>query len=185
MADIEFFKHQRLIVLRNRGRIDPERIEEYIAFDGYEAVGKALDVHDARRRSSPRSRRPGSAAGAARVSRRAASGSSAGEQPATPKYIICNGDEGDPGAFMDRSVLEADPHAVLEGMVIGAKAIGAARGFIYIRDEYPLAVSRIGIALDQARALGCSARTSSARDSISTSRSCAAPGPSSRARRRP
>jgi len=74
------------------------------------------------------------------------------EQTASPKYLICNGDEGDPGAFMDRSVLEADPHAVIEGMIIGAKAIGAARGFIYIRDEYPLAVSRVGIALEQARA---------------------------------
>jgi NADH:ubiquinone oxidoreductase subunit F (NADH-binding)/(2Fe-2S) ferredoxin/Pyruvate/2-oxoacid:ferredoxin oxidoreductase delta subunit len=153
MADIEFFKHQRLVVLRNRGRIDPERIEEYIAYDGYEGAAKAL----------------GSMAPEEIVAEITASGlrgrGGAGfptgrkwglcrEQPATPKYLICNGDEGDPGAFMDRSVLEADPHAVIEGMIIGAKAIGAARGFIYIRDEYPLAVSRVGIALEQARALG-------------------------------
>ncbi|MGZ7065801.1 MAG: NADH-ubiquinone oxidoreductase-F iron-sulfur binding region domain-containing protein, partial [Candidatus Aminicenantales bacterium] len=73
---------------------------------------------------------------------------------ATPKYLICNGDEGDPGAFMDRSVLEADPHAIIEGMVIGAKAIGAGKGFVYIRDEYPLAVKRMGIAIGRARDLG-------------------------------
>ncbi|HSA94442.1 MAG TPA: NADH-quinone oxidoreductase subunit NuoF [Acidobacteriota bacterium] len=153
MADIEFFKHQRLIVLRNRGRIDPERIEEYIAAEGYEAAAKALG------RMAPEEIIAEVAASGLRG--RGGAGFPTGRkwelcrrQPATPKYIICNGDEGDPGAFMDRSVLEADPHAVVEGMIIGAKAIGAAHGFVYIRDEYPLAVSRVAIALDQARALG-------------------------------
>jgi NADH:ubiquinone oxidoreductase subunit F (NADH-binding)/(2Fe-2S) ferredoxin/Pyruvate/2-oxoacid:ferredoxin oxidoreductase delta subunit len=153
MADIEFFKHQRLIVLRNRGRIDPERIEEYIAYDGYEGAAKALG------RMTPEE--IVAEVGAAGLRGRGGAGFPTARkwdlcrrQPATPRYLICNGDEGDPGAFMDRSVLEADPHAVVEGMIIGAKAVGAARGFIYIRDEYPLAVSRVGIALEQARALG-------------------------------
>jgi NADH:ubiquinone oxidoreductase subunit F (NADH-binding)/(2Fe-2S) ferredoxin/NAD-dependent dihydropyrimidine dehydrogenase PreA subunit len=153
MADIEFFKHQRLIVLRNRGRIDPERIEEYIAYDGYEAAAKALGSLTAEEIVAE--------IGASGLRGRGGAGFPTGRkwdlcrrQPASPKYLICNGDEGDPGAFMDRSVLEADPHAVLEGMIIGAKAIGAARGFIYIRDEYPLAVQRVGIALRQARERG-------------------------------
>jgi NADH:ubiquinone oxidoreductase subunit F (NADH-binding)/(2Fe-2S) ferredoxin/Pyruvate/2-oxoacid:ferredoxin oxidoreductase delta subunit len=153
MADIEFFKHQRLIVLRNRGRIDPEKIEEYIAYDGYEGAAKALG-----RMTPDEIVAEISAAG---LRGRGGAGFPTGrkwalcrKEPATPKYLICNGDEGDPGAFMDRSVLEADPHAVIEGMIIGAKAIGAAKGFVYIRDEYPLAVSRMGIALAQARDMG-------------------------------
>ncbi len=153
MKDIEFFKHQRLIVLRNRGRIDPELIEEYIAYDGYVAAAKALgdmtpEAIVAEISASGLRGRGGAGFPTGRkwdLCRR---------QPATPKYLICNGDEGDPGAFMDRSVLEADPHAVVEGMIIGAKAIGASRGFIYIRDEYPLAVKRVGIALRQARERG-------------------------------
>jgi NADH:ubiquinone oxidoreductase subunit F (NADH-binding)/(2Fe-2S) ferredoxin/Pyruvate/2-oxoacid:ferredoxin oxidoreductase delta subunit len=153
MADIEFFKHQRLIVLRNRGRIDPEKVEEYIAYDGYEGAAKAL--------GSMTPEEIVAEVSAAGLRGRGGAGFPTGRkwdlcrrQPASPKYLICNGDEGDPGAFMDRSVLEADPHAVLEGMIIGAKAIGAARGFIYIRDEYPLAVSRVNIALGQARKMG-------------------------------
>ncbi|MGZ5514731.1 MAG: NADH-ubiquinone oxidoreductase-F iron-sulfur binding region domain-containing protein [Candidatus Aminicenantales bacterium] len=153
MADIEFFKHQRLIVLRNRGRLDPEKIEEYIAYDGYEAAAKALA------RMTPEE--IVAEVSAAGLRGRGGAGFPTGRkwdlcrrEPSAPKYLICNGDEGDPGAFMDRSVLEADPHAVLEGMIIGAKATGASRGFIYIRDEYPLAVSRIGIALRQAREMG-------------------------------
>jgi len=153
MKDIEFFKHQRLIVLRNRGRIDPEKIEEYIAFDGYEAMAKALtgmkpqEIIDEILFSGLRGR---GGAGFPTGKKWAA----CAKEKATPKYLICNGDEGDPGAFMDRSVLEADPHSVLEGMVIGAKAIGAARGFIYIRHEYPLALKRMQIAIDQARENG-------------------------------
>jgi NADH:ubiquinone oxidoreductase subunit F (NADH-binding)/(2Fe-2S) ferredoxin/NAD-dependent dihydropyrimidine dehydrogenase PreA subunit len=153
MKDIEFFKHQRLIVLRNRGRIDPEKIEEYIAFDGYEAMGKALtgmtpqEIIDEILFSGLRGR---GGAGFPTGKKWAA----CAKEKATPKYLICNGDEGDPGAFMDRSVLEADPHAVLEGMVIGAKAIGASKGFIYIRHEYPLALKRMEIAIAQAQENG-------------------------------
>ena len=153
MKDIEFFKHQRLIVLRNRGRIDPEKIDEYIAFDGYEAMGKALakmtpETILAEITGSGLRGRGG--AGFPTGKKWAA----CANEKKTPKYIICNGDEGDPGAFMDRSVLEADPHAVLEGMVIGARAIGAEKGFIYIRHEYPLAIKRVEIALRQAREYG-------------------------------
>jgi NADH-quinone oxidoreductase subunit F len=153
MADIEFFKHQKLIVLRNRGRIDPEKVEEYIAYDGYEAMAKALTEMTADEITAEVS--------SSGLRGRGGAGFPTGKKWAlcrqagtSPKYLICNGDEGDPGAFMDRSVLEADPHAVLEGMVIGAKAIGAEKGFIYIRDEYPMAVKRMGIAVDQARELG-------------------------------
>lgn len=153
MSDIDFFKHQRLIVLRNRGRIDPEKVEEYIAYDGYEALGKALTA------MTPEALVAEVTASGLRG--RGGAGFPTGRkwefcrrEPSSPKYIICNGDEGDPGAFMDRSVLEADPHAVIEGMVIGARAIGAARGFVYIRDEYPLAVARMGLAIGQARDLG-------------------------------
>ncbi len=153
MKDIEFFKHQRLIVLRNRGRIDPEKIEEYIAFDGYEALGKALSemtpqaIIDEILFSGLRGR---GGAGFPTGKKWAA----CAKEKRSPKYLICNGDEGDPGAFMDRSVLEADPHAVLEGMVIGAKAIGASKGFVYIRHEYPLALKRMEIAIAQARENG-------------------------------
>jgi NADH-quinone oxidoreductase subunit F len=153
MKDIEFFKHQRLIVLRNRGRIDPEKVDEYIAFDGYEGLAKALtemtpeEIVAEITAAGLRGRGgAGFPTGRKWATCRAAKG--------TPKYLICNGDEGDPGAFMDRSVLEADPHAVLEGMIIGAKAIGAEKGFIYIRNEYPLAVKRVGIAIEQAREYG-------------------------------
>jgi NADH:ubiquinone oxidoreductase subunit F (NADH-binding)/(2Fe-2S) ferredoxin/Pyruvate/2-oxoacid:ferredoxin oxidoreductase delta subunit len=153
MKDIEFFKHQRLIVLRNRGRIDPEKVEEYIAFDGYEAMAKALSemtpaaIIDEILFSGLRGR---GGAGFPTGKKWAA----CAKEKRSPKYLICNGDEGDPGAFMDRSLLEADPHAVLEGMVIGAKAIGAAKGFIYIRHEYPLALKRVEIAIVQARENG-------------------------------
>jgi len=153
MKDIEFFKHQRLIVLRNRGRIDPEKIDEYIAFDGYEAMGKALSLM-----TSEEIIKEIDASG---LRGRGGAGFPTGRKwdacrrvKGSPKYLICNGDEGDPGAFMDRSVLEADPHAVLEGMVIGAKAIGAAKGYIYIRHEYPLALQRMAIAIKQAREYG-------------------------------
>jgi NADH-quinone oxidoreductase subunit F len=153
MRDIEFFKHQRLIVLRNRGRIDPEKVEEYIAFDGYEGLAKALTEMTPEKIIAEIT--------ASGLRGRGGAGFPTGKKWDTcrrakgrPKYIICNGDEGDPGAFMDRSVLEADPHAVLEGMIIGAKAIGAEKGFIYIRNEYPLAVKRVGIAIQQARDYG-------------------------------
>jgi NADH:ubiquinone oxidoreductase subunit F (NADH-binding)/(2Fe-2S) ferredoxin/NAD-dependent dihydropyrimidine dehydrogenase PreA subunit len=153
MMDIGFFKHQRLIVLRNRGRLDPENIEEYIAFEGYQAVEKALadmtpeQIIEEVKASGLRGRGgAGFPTGRKWELCRAAAGS--------VKYVVCNGDEGDPGAFMDRSILEADPHAVLEGMVIGARAIGANKGFIYVRSEYPLAVERVRIAIEQAEAYG-------------------------------
>jgi NADH:ubiquinone oxidoreductase subunit F (NADH-binding)/(2Fe-2S) ferredoxin/Pyruvate/2-oxoacid:ferredoxin oxidoreductase delta subunit len=149
IADIDFFKHQRLIVLRNRGRIDPEKIEEYIAYDGYEALGKALtsmtpDEIVAEITASGLRGRGG--AGFPTGLKWSLCKAEAG----APKYLVSNGDEGDPGAFMDRSVLEADPHAVIEGMVIGARAVGADKGFVYIRDEYPLAVQRMELAIRQA-----------------------------------
>jgi NADH:ubiquinone oxidoreductase subunit F (NADH-binding)/ferredoxin len=153
MKDIEFFKHQRLVVLRNRGRIDPEKVEEYIAFDGYEGMAKALTQMTPEEIIAEIT--------AAGLRGRGGAGFPTGKKWETarqakgsPKYIICNGDEGDPGAFMDRSVLEADPHAILEGMVIGAKALGAEKGFIYIRHEYPLALERVAIAIKQAREKG-------------------------------
>jgi NADH:ubiquinone oxidoreductase subunit F (NADH-binding)/(2Fe-2S) ferredoxin/Pyruvate/2-oxoacid:ferredoxin oxidoreductase delta subunit len=153
ISDIEFFKHQRLIVLRNRGRIDPERIEDAIGYDAYQAMAKALTRMTAEEIVGEIT--------ASGLRGRGGAGFPTGRkwdlcrrERAQPKYLICNGDEGDPGAFMDRSVLEADPHAVLEGMVIGAKAIGTERGFIYIRDEYPLALKRMDIAIRQARELG-------------------------------
>lgn len=153
MMDIDFFKHQRLIILRNRGRLDPENIEEYIGFDGYKAMEKALTrmtsdeiIHEVK---------------ASGLRGRGGAGFPTGKkwelcrkEPSKIKYLICNGDEGDPGAFMDRSVLEADPHSVIEGMVIGAKAIGAHQGFAYVRSEYPLAVKRLKIALQQAERYG-------------------------------
>jgi len=153
MAEIDFFKQQRLVVLRNRGRIDPEKIDEYIAYDGYEGMAKALTEMTPEAIIDEVT--------AAGLRGRGGAGFPTGRkwalcrrESATPKYLICNGDEGDPGAFMDRSVLEADPHAVIEGMVIGAKAIDAAKGFLYIRGEYPLAVKRMAIAIGQAKEYG-------------------------------
>jgi len=153
LADIEFFKHQRLIVLRNRGLIDPEKIDEYIANDGYVALAKALtemspeEIIEEVKVSGLRGRGgAGFPAGIKWEICRKAEGE--------PKYLICNADEGDPGAFMDRSVIEADPHAIIEGMTIGAKAIGASEGFIYVRDEYPLALKRIQIAIAAAEEYG-------------------------------
>jgi len=153
MKDIEFFKHQRLIVLSNRGRIDPERIDDAIAYDGYAGAAKALAEMTPEAIIAEVTRaglRGRGGAGFPTGLKWAAARRAAGD----PRYVVCNGDEGDPGAFMDRSVLEADPHAVIEGMIIGARAVGAARGFLYIRHEYPLAIHRIGLALDQARAYG-------------------------------
>jgi len=153
MADIPFFSRQRLIVLRNRGLIDPEKIEDYIARDGYTALAKALtqmtpeQIIDEIKLSGLRGR--GGAGFTTGVK-----WEKVRQAPGEPKYLICNGDEGDPGAFMDRSIFESDPHAVVEGMVIGARAMGVRHGVVYIRNEYPLAMQRILIALDQAREYG-------------------------------
>ncbi|MCD6325970.1 NADH-quinone oxidoreductase subunit NuoF [bacterium] len=153
MKDIEFFKYQKLVALRNRGRINPEKIEDYIAFDGYLGLAKSLTEMSPEQiieqiRISGLRGRGGAGFPTARKWQVCK------EQPNSPKYLICNADEGDPGAFMDRSVLEADPHAVIEGMAIGAKAIGAEKGFVYVRMEYPLAVERMKKAIKQAEDMG-------------------------------
>jgi len=153
MKNIDFFKYQKLVALRNRGRINPEKIEDYIAFDGYIGLAKALtemtpdEIIEEVSKSGLRGR-----GGAGFPTGR--KWQICQEQPRTPKYIICNADEGDPGAFMDRSVLEADPHAVIEGMTIGARAIGAEKGFVYVRTEYPLAVERMKKAIKAAEDMG-------------------------------
>ncbi len=153
MKDIPFFKHQVLRVLRNKGLIDPEKIEEYISRDGYQAMARALtemapeDIVKVVKDSGLRGR--GGAGFQTGLKWDFAS-----KVKSDIKYMLCNGDEGDPGAFMDRSVMEADPHSVIEGMVIGAKAIGAHHGYIYVRAEYPLAVKRLQLAIDQATEAG-------------------------------
>jgi NADP-reducing hydrogenase subunit HndC len=156
LNDIDFFKKQVLIALRNRGLIDPEKIEDYIARDGYRALVKALtqmtpeEIIEEVKKSGLRGRGgAGFPTGLKWEFVRLASPANGGI-----KYVVCNGDEGDPGAFMDRSILEADPHSVIEGMVIGAKAIGAQQGYVYIRNEYPLALKRLTLALEQAREYG-------------------------------
>jgi NADH-quinone oxidoreductase subunit F len=153
MKDIPFFGLQELRVLRNRSLIDAERIEESIARDGYLGASKALlemtpeGIIEEVKKSGLRGRGGG---GFPTGLKWQFAYRSKGEV----KYVLCNADEGDPGAFMDRSVLEADPHAVLEGMIIAAKAIGSHQGYIYCRAEYPLAVHRLNIAINQAREYG-------------------------------
>jgi NADH:ubiquinone oxidoreductase subunit F (NADH-binding)/(2Fe-2S) ferredoxin len=153
MKDIPFFKHQVLRVLRNKGLIDPEKIEEYIARDGYQAAAKALtemtpeEIIATVKDSGLRGR--GGAGFSTGLKWEFAS-----KVPSEVKFMLCNGDEGDPGAFMDRAVMEADPHSVIEGMIIGARAIGAHHGYIYVRAEYPLAVKRLRMAIDQAMEAG-------------------------------
>ncbi|MBS3818233.1 NADH-quinone oxidoreductase subunit NuoF [bacterium] len=155
LEDIDFFKKQVLIALRNRGLIDPESIEDYIARDGYQAMAKVLtemkpeEIITQIKNSGLRGR--GGAGFPTGVKWEFVRNASSSDGV---KYIICNGDEGDPGAYMDRSIVESDPHSILEGMVIGAKAMGASQGYIYIRNEYPLALKRINIAIDQAREYG-------------------------------
>ena len=152
-TDIPFFTRQTQVVLRNCGWIDPERIEEYVARDGYAALAKVLtsltpeQVIEEMKSSGLRGR--GGAGFPTFMkwdfTRRA---------PGTVKYVLCNADEGDPGAYMDRSTLEGDPHSVIEGMAIAAFTIGAAQGYVYVRAEYPLAVARLRKAIDQAHACG-------------------------------
>ncbi|HVP58832.1 MAG TPA: NADH-ubiquinone oxidoreductase-F iron-sulfur binding region domain-containing protein, partial [bacterium] len=151
--ETDFFKLQERIVLRNCGTINPESIEEYEAQGGYVALRKALsemtpegiikEITDSGLRGRGGAGFP-----------TGIKWSFAAKQRSDVKYIVCNADEGDPGAFMDRSVLEGDPHSVLEGMIICAKAIGASSGYIYCRAEYPLAIKRLVIALDAARERG-------------------------------
>ncbi len=151
--DINFYRKQHRLILRNCGHINPERIEDYIATGGYQSLREVLfemtpeQIIDEVKRS--------------RLRGRGGAGFPTGrkweicrQSPGTKKYVICNADEGDPGAFMDRSIMEADPHTVIEGMAIAAYAIGATEGYIYIRAEYPLAVKRLRIALKQAEEKG-------------------------------
>ena len=153
LNDINFYKHQHRLALRNCGVIDPENIDEYLAFDGYKALEKALtamtreEVIDEILKSGLRGRGGG--------------GFPTGlkwkftyNSQADQKYVACNADEGDPGAFMDRSILEGDPHAVIEAMAIAGYAIGASEGYVYVRAEYPIAVKRLQIAIDQAKEYG-------------------------------
>ena len=152
-TDVPFFERQKKIVLENSGNIDPERIEDYIAAAGYTALMQVLtemtpaQVIEEVSKSGLRGR-----GGAGYPT--GLKWSTVAKAVGGRKYLICNADEGDPGAFMDRSVLESDPHRVLEGMLIGAYAVGASEGFIYVRAEYPLAIKRLKIAIRQAERLG-------------------------------
>lgn len=153
LTQVDFFNKQYRIALRNCGVIDPENIDEYIALDGYKALAKVLlsitpqDVTDVIKKSGLRGRGGGGFPTGVKWE-------FASRQQNEQKYIICNADEGDPGAFMDRSVLEGDPHSVLEAMAIGGYAIGANQGYIYVRAEYPIAVQRLLVAIRQAREYG-------------------------------
>jgi NADP-reducing hydrogenase subunit HndC len=153
IKDIDFYQKQFRVVLRNCGVIDPDKIDEYIARDGYKALEKVLfemkpqDVVDEVSKSGLRGR-----GGAGFPTGK--KWSFAAMQPAGQKYMVCNADEGDPGAYMDRSTLEGDPHSVLEAMTIAGYAIGADKGFIYIRAEYPLAIQRLENAIAQSREYG-------------------------------
>lgn len=151
--DIDFFRKQKRLVLRNCGLIDPLSIEEYIARDGYAALASALETGDPER-VIEEVKKSG-------LRGRGGAGFPTGlkwefvrKAPGSPKYIVCNGDEGDPGAFMDRSVLEGDPHAIVEGMALGGFAVGASYGYAYIRAEYPLAIRNFSYAIEQAREKG-------------------------------
>ncbi len=151
--DIDFFKDQVKIALKNCGRIDYSSIEAYIAEDGYKAIAKALSsmsdkgVIEEIKKSGLRGRGGGGFPAGIKWE--------AGKNAVSDqKYIVCNADEGDPGAFMDRSILEGDPHCVIEGMMLGGYAIGANMGYIYVRAEYPIAVERLGVAIEEARSYG-------------------------------
>ena len=153
LEDITFYKHQKRIALRNCGVIDPENIDEYLAMDGYKALEKALtkmtreEVIDEILKSGLRGRGGG---GFPTGLKWKFTYNSVSDQ----KYVACNADEGDPGAFMDRSILEGDPHAIIEAMAIAGYAIGASEGYIYVRAEYPIAVKRLTVAIEQARDYG-------------------------------
>ncbi|MGI6113083.1 MAG: NADH-quinone oxidoreductase subunit NuoF [Mahellales bacterium] len=153
LSDVDFYKKQMRIALRNCGVIDPESIDEYIAFDGYKALAKVLtemtreEVIDTIKKSGLRGRGGG---GFPTGLKWEFTYKAKGDK----KYVCCNADEGDPGAFMDRSILEGDPHALLEAMAIAGYAVGSDQGYIYVRAEYPIAVRRLNIAIEQAREYG-------------------------------
>jgi NADH:ubiquinone oxidoreductase subunit F (NADH-binding)/(2Fe-2S) ferredoxin/NAD-dependent dihydropyrimidine dehydrogenase PreA subunit len=150
--EIPFYKHQKRLILGKNGLIDPTKIDDYIALGGYRALAKALEMGPDRVLEEVKR---------ANVRGRGGGGFPAGKKWETcrnvksdKRYVICNADEGDPGAFMDRSVLEGNPHAVIEGMIIGAYTIGSDEGYVYVRHEYPLAVKHLTVALEQAREMG-------------------------------
>ncbi len=153
LQDTDFYKKQTRVVLRNCGVIDPENIEEYIAFDGYQALIKCLtqlsqqEVIDIVTASGLRGR-----GGAGFPTGRKWQFTK--DAPGDVKYVCCNADEGDPGAFMDRSIIEGDPHALIEAMTIAAYAVGSNQGYVYVRAEYPIAVSRLKVAIEQAKKYG-------------------------------
>ncbi|MGD9249075.1 MAG: NADH-ubiquinone oxidoreductase-F iron-sulfur binding region domain-containing protein, partial [Desulfobacteraceae bacterium] len=153
LNDIPFFSHQQAVSLRNKGLINPESIEDYICRDGYLGAAKALlemtpeQIIEEMKISGLRGR--GGAGFPTGIKWFFAS-----QSKSDVKYVLCNADEGDPGAFMDRSILEADPHAVVEGMVIAAKAINATKGYVYARTEYPLAIKRLQMAIDASKECG-------------------------------
>ena len=154
LDDTAFYRKQKRVALRNCGVINPENIEEYIAFDGYAALGKVLtemtpdEVIQCILDSGLRGRGGGGFPTGLKWK------FASGNRGQVKKYVCCNADEGDPGAFMDRSVLEGDPHSVIEAMAIAAYAIGADQGYVYVRAEYPIAVHRLQVAIDQAREYG-------------------------------
>jgi len=151
--NIPFYASQQRLILRNCGHVNPESIDDYIGVGGYEAEKKALmemtprGVVDEIKKAGLRGRGGGGFPTGIKWE-------ACYNAPGDVKYVVCNGDEGDPGAFMDRSIFEADPHAVIEGMIIAAYAIGAANGYVYVRAEYPLAVKRLRLALSQAKEKG-------------------------------
>ncbi|WAM30664.1 NADH-quinone oxidoreductase subunit NuoF [Caldicellulosiruptor naganoensis] len=153
LNEVKFYKKQMRIALRNCGVINPENIEEYIAYDGYKALAKVLtemtpeQVIDWVKRSGLRGRGGGGFPTGLKWE-------FAAKAPGDVKYVVCNADEGDPGAYMDRSILEGDPHSVIEAMAIAGYAIGSKQGYVYVRAEYPLAVKRLEIAINQAREYG-------------------------------
>ncbi len=153
MDNFGFFEKQRLLALRNRGQINPESIDEYIAHGGYKALAKALEhmspeqIIDEIIASGLRGRGGGGFPTGIKWK-------TCRQAPGDVKYVVCNADEGDPGAYMDRSIIESDPHVVLEGMIISAYAVGAKKGYIYIRHEYPLATELLEKAMDAAREYG-------------------------------
>ncbi|MGQ9508535.1 MAG: NADH-ubiquinone oxidoreductase-F iron-sulfur binding region domain-containing protein [Thermodesulfobacteriota bacterium] len=151
--EVPFYKKQMRIIFGNNGSIDPTQIEDYIAVGGYRALVKALfsmrseEIIDEVKKAKLRGRGGGGFPTGVKWEQ-------CRKAPGSIKYVVCNADEGDPGAYMDRSLLEGNPHSVLEGMIIGAFAIGAKEGYVYVRHEYPLALMNIMIAIDQAKALG-------------------------------
>ncbi|MBO5453755.1 MAG: NADH-quinone oxidoreductase subunit NuoF [Clostridia bacterium] len=153
LNEVDFYKKQKRVALRNCGVIDPENIDEYIAYDGYKALGKVLtemtpeQVVETVKASGLRGRGGGGFPTGIKWAFAAA-------QPEGQKYVLCNADEGDPGAFMDRSILEGDPHSLIEAMAIAGYAIGANQGYVYVRAEYPIAVHRLQVAINQAKEYG-------------------------------